>query len=395
MDYEVMAVFPGRGGVSRLTVSAPSPELLAATPALRGGVIVAQRALGQSAQRRRNGRFPLPLFTRQVLSLLKAGLSVVEGLETLAAQDQDSITSDVLAGLLTHLREGQSLSTALAQHPQAFPELYVATVRASERTGDLPEALQRYMIFHEKLADLRKKIVSAAIYPALLISVGTLVTLFLLGYVVPRFSLIFADSGRDPEGLSSLVFAWGGFINGHAGELALGAALLVAGLAALSSRPAVRAAAARAAWRMPALGRRLRQVYLARFYRTSGMLLRAGITLKATLGMVAEILPEALRDGLQQAVAAIEQGQPFSRAAQDGGLTTPVALRMIAVGERSGQLGEMMEAVASFYDEEINDFVDAFTRLFEPLLMTVIGGIIGGIVMLLYMPIFELAGNFQ
>jgi general secretion pathway protein F len=152
---------------------------------------------------------------------------------------------------------------------------------------------------------------------------------------------------------------------------------------------------ARTVWRIPALGERIRLVFLARFYRTTGMLLRAGIPLRTTLGMVADILPAALRPGLSRAIADIEQGQPFSKAAEGGGLTTPVALRMIAVGERSGQLGDMMEAVATFYDEEINRLVDTFTRLFEPLLMTVIGGVIGGIVLLLYMPIFELAGNFQ
>lgn len=387
-----MAVFPGLG-VSRLTVSAESPELLAAVPALQGGVIIASRPLNQRA--RRGGKFPLPLFTRQMLSLLNAGLTVVEGLETLSEQDQGSATSGILSSLLGHLREGQSLSSAMQCHPEAFPDLYVATVRASERTGDMPEALARYIVFHEKLADLKKKIVSAAIYPVLLMTIGALVTLFLLGYVVPRFALIFADSGRDPEGLSSLLFAWGGFINHHAGALAIGVVLSIAGLIGLFSLPAVRAAVARAAWRVPALGERIRLVFLARFYRTTGMLLRAGIPLKTTLGMVAEILPVALRPGLQQAIGDIEQGRPFSRAAEAGGLTTPVALRMIAVGERSGQLGDMMEAVATFYDEEINRLVDMFTRLFEPLLMTVIGGVIGGIVLLLYMPIFELAGNFQ
>lgn len=389
-----MAVFPGRG-VCRLTVAAESPELLAAAPALQGGVIVSSRPLGPRSGRTRGGKFPLPLFTRQMLSLLKAGLTVVEGLETLSEQDQGSATSEVLTQLLGHLREGQSLSTAMQHHPEAFPDLYVATVRASERTGDMPEALQRYIVFHEKLADLKKKIVSAAIYPVLLMSVGAIVTLFLLGYVVPRFALVFADSGRDPEGLSSLLFAWGGFINNHAAGLAIGVALAIAGLVGLFSLPPVRAAVARAAWRVPALGERIRLIFLARFYRTTGMLLRAGIPLKTTLGMVADILPVALRTGLLQAVADIEQGRPFSQAAERGGLTTPVALRMIAVGERSGQLGDMMEAVATFYDEEINRLVDMFTRLFEPLLMTVIGGVIGGIVLLLYMPIFELAGNFQ
>jgi general secretion pathway protein F len=394
MDYDVTAVFPGQG-ITRLKLAADSPDALAALPALAGGVIVSALPLGENRQRGRAGKFPLPLFTRQLLSLLQAGLTVVEGLETLAAQDQGSVTAEVLGSLLAHLREGQSLSAALQRHPAAFPDLYVATVKASERTGDMPEALQRYIVFHEKLADLKKKIVSAAIYPVMLMSVGALVTLFLLGYVVPRFSLVFADSGRDPEGLSSLLFAWGDFINQHAGGLAIGVVLGLAGLVGLFSLPAVRAAVARAVWRVPALGERIRLVFLARFYRTTGMLLRAGIPLKTTLGMVADILPAALRSGLQRAIADIEQGQPFSKAAEGGGLTTPVALRMIAVGERSGQLGDMMEAVATFYDEEINRLVDTFTRLFEPLLMTVIGGVIGGIVLLLYMPIFELAGNFQ
>lgn len=393
MEFEVTAIFPGQG-VTRLRVAAASAEALVNSPALRDAVVVSTRQLGSRRSRRR-GAFPLPLFTRQLLALQRAGLTVFEGLETLAAQDSDPFTAEVLEALIGHLREGLSLSAALQRHPEAFPELYVATVRASERTGDLSEALERYLVFHEKLAELKKKIVSAAIYPVLLIAIGGLVTLFLLGYVVPRFALVFADSGRDPEGLSSLLFAWGGFINQHAGGLAIASVLAIAGLVFLASLPAVRAAAARAVWRVPELGKHIRLVYLARFYRTTGMLLRAGIPLKTALGMIAEILPVALRPGLARSIVDIEQGRSFSQAAEAGGLTTQVALRMIAVGERSGQLGEMLESVAGFYDEEINRMVDTFTRLFEPLLMTVIGGVIGGIVLLLYMPIFELAGNFQ
>ena len=392
MEVDVTAILPGRG-VTRLRVAVDDASQVAAAPELAGGVVLS--ATVASAAKRRSGRFPLVLFARQLLALVRAGLTVVEGLETLVEQDRGSPLSATLERLLRRLREGQSLSTAMQADRDAFPELFIATVRASERTGDLPEALQRYVVFDERVAELKKKIVSAAIYPALLISVGGLVTLFLLGYVVPRFTLVFADSGRAPEGPSALLFAIGGLINGHAPELALGAALLVAGLAALGAHPAIRGAAVRTAWRMPGLGDRLRLVYLARFYRTTGMLLRAGIPLSTALGMIGELLPAALRDGLARAREAIAHGQPFSRAAEGGGLTTPVALRMVAVGERSGQLGAMMESVADFYDEEIRQMVDHLTRLFEPLLMAVIGVVIGGIVLLLYMPIFELAGNFQ
>ena len=394
MEYEVTAVFPGRG-ICRLRVVAERCEDLESLPELQGAAIIGQRTLAMTGGSSGARKFPLPLFTRQLLSLLRAGLTVFESLETLAAQDRGSPVALLLDDLLARLREGLPLSAALKRHPQVFPELYVATVKASERTGDMPEALQRYIVFHEKLAELRKKVVSAAIYPVLLISVGSIVTLFLLGYVVPRFALVFADSGRHPEGISGLLFAWGGFLNQHAGAMGVGVLLVLLGLAGLFSSPAVRAVAGRAVWRVPGLGERLRLFFLARFYRTSGMLLRAGIPLRTTLSMVADILPLALRSGLRSTVTGIEQGQPFSRAAESGGLTTPVALRMIAAGERSGQLGDMMESVAAFYDEEINRLVDTFTRLFEPLLMTFIGFVVGGIVLLLYMPIFELAGNFQ
>lgn len=393
MEFDVVAVLPGQK-VSRLRVSADSAAVLSQLPPLHGAVIVSAEAVTRVASQR-GGKFQLPLFTRQLLSLLEAGLNVVEGLETLAEQDQGSAAGEVLNGLLAALHQGLSLSQALQRYPAIFPELYVATVKASEQTGDMPEALRRYIAFDEKLRELKKKLLGAAIYPSLLLIVGGLVTFFLLAFVVPRFALVFADSGRQPEGLSALMFGWGNFVNQHTVGLLVGCLLVGGVLAALLSLPVVRAGLARLLWRLPSIGERLRIVYLARFYRTVGMLLRAGIPLRGSLLMVGAILPAALRPGLQEAVADIEQGQAFSEAAQRGGLSTPIARRMIVVGEKSGQLGAMLESVAAFYDEEIGRLVDTFSRLFEPLLMAGIGAVIGGIVLLLYMPIFELAGNFQ
>ena len=393
MEFDVIAVLPEQK-VSRLRVSADSAAALSQLPALHGAVIVSAEAVRQIASQRA-GKFQLPLFTRQLLSLLEAGLNVVEGLETLAEQDQGGSSGEILNGLLASLRQGLSLSQALQRYPMIFPDLYVATVKASEQTGDMPEALRRYIAFDEKLRELKKKLLGAAIYPSLLLIVGGLVTFFLLGFVVPRFALVFADSGRQPEGLSALLFGWGDFVNQHTVGLLVGCLLAGGALAALLSLAAVRAGLAQLIWRLPSIGERLRIVYLARFYRTVGMLLRAGIPLRGSLLMVGDILPAALRPGLLQAVADIEQGQAFSEAAQRAGLSTPIARRMIVVGEKSGQLGGMLESVATFYDEEIGRLVDTFSRLFEPLLMAGIGAVIGGIVLLLYMPIFELAGNFQ
>lgn len=394
MEFQVVALFPGQG-ISSLRVVADSAAELSLAPALNGAVIVSAEPATKNRSATRTAKFQLPLFTRQLLALLEAGLNVVEGIETLAEHENNSAAGRILNGLLGGLRQGLSLSQALQRFPDVFPDLYIATVKASERTGDMPEALHRYIAFDEKLRELKKKLFGAAIYPLLLLAVGTLVTFFLLGFVVPRFALVFADSGRQSEGLSALLFVWGDFVNQHAWGLALGGAMTVATLAGLLSLPVIRAVLGQWLWCLPAIGQRLRIVYLARFYRTIGMLLRAGIPLRSSLVMVIDVLPASMRAGLQLAVVDVEQGLPFSAAAERGGLSTPIARRMIAVGEKSGQLGDMMESVANFYDEEINRLVDLFSRLFEPLLMTGIGAVIGGIVLLLYMPIFELAGNFQ
>jgi general secretion pathway protein F len=148
-------------------------------------------------------------------------------------------------------------------------------------------------------------------------------------------------------------------------------------------------------WRIPALGERMRIYQLARFYRTLGMLLRGGIAVVPALGMVTGLLQSALRARLERAAQLVREGRPMSQAMETAGLVTPVALRMLRVGERSGRMGEMMDRIAAFHDEEMARWVDWFTRLFEPLLMAFIGIVIGLIVLLLYLPIFELAGTIQ
>ncbi len=148
-------------------------------------------------------------------------------------------------------------------------------------------------------------------------------------------------------------------------------------------------------WRIPAIGERLRIFQLARFYRTLGMLLKGGTPIVSALGSVAGLLDVSLKANMQSATLAIQQGQPVSTAMEQAGLTTPVALRMLRVGERGGKIGDMMERVAAFYDEELSRWIEWFTKLFEPLLMLFIGLVIGVVVLLLYMPIFELAGSVQ
>lgn len=394
MRYRVKALRPG-AGVTALTVEALDEAEAAARLRREGAQVLSIAAERGSWLAARRVRFPLTLFTQELIALLDAGLTLTEVLETLAEKEHRAESRQLIARLLATMREGRPFSAALAAQADAFPPLYAATVHAAERTGDLSPALARYLAYQNQVDTVKKKVLSASIYPLLLIGVGTLVIGFLLGYVVPRFATVYADAGRDLPWMSQMLLAWGAAVEAHGGWIALGITGAVAALVAALLQPATRAALTRLAWRTPAIGERLRTFELARFYRSLGMLLAGGIPVVPALGMVSGLLSAELRHGAATATEAIRRGEAISAAFAQGRLTTPVAVRLLRVGEKSGRMGEMMERIAVFHDEEMARWVDWFTRLFEPLLMVFIGLTIGLIVVLLYMPIFELAGSIQ
>lgn len=345
---------------------------------------------------KRGARFDLVLFSQELLALLNAGLNLVEAMETLAEKEARPDAKMMLEKLINALYEGQTFSTTLANFPDIFPDVYTASVKASEKTGDMPEALGRYISYATQMEQVKKRLVSASIYPVILITTGLIVTLFLMIYVVPKFSKIYNEASRsDLPFLSQVLMSWGGWVSGHVSWVLIGLAASVAGLVFAVTRPALREAVLKFLWRRKNIGEQLRVFQLARFYRTTGMLLRGGIPMVTALGMVSGLLHPSLRERLVVATNEVREGQSFSQVMDNNGLTTPVASRMLRVGERSGRMGEMMERIAQFYDEDMARFVDWFTKLFEPLLMVVIGLIIGGVVILMYMPIFELAGSIQ
>lgn len=363
----------------------------------RGYTVVAVRPSSAWFARRggTDARFPVQLFSQELLVLLNAGLSLVEAIETLAEKERRGEFRAVLERIVAILREGRPLSAALGEFPTAFSALYVATVRAAERTSDLSPALARYVAYQSQLDAVRKRIVNASIYPLVLLSVGGMVTLFLLLYVVPRFGRVYEDRSADLPLFSRMLLSWGQLIEGH-GLLVLGALVTAIIAAVLALRqPAVRAALADLLWRIPALGERAKVYQLARFYRTTGMLLKGGTPLVAALDMARELLHPALRERLAAARRAISEGRGVAEAMEANGLVTAVALRMLVVGEQGGNMHEMMERIAGFHDEELERWAERFTRTFEPILMAAIGLVIGAIVVLMYMPIFELAGNLQ
>jgi len=340
-------------------------------------------------------RFPTTLFTIELRALLEAGLSLVEALAALAEREGDPGRARVIAGILEALSEGEPYSRALGRFPEAFPELYLATVRAAERTGDLKEALSRYVAYREDMDRVRKHLLASLLYPAILAGVGVLVIAFLTLYVVPRFARIYEDSALALPFFSGLLLALGRAVDAHAGSFAALALLAALGLAYAAGRADVRAWFARTLWRVPGLGERLRAHGLARMYRTAGMLLRSGVPALRALEMVEGLLAPHLRPALGRAAMALETGQALSAALSAQGFSTPVAARLMRVGEGAGKMGEMLERAARFHDDETARFVDAFTRIFEPALMALLGLAVGGIVVLMYMPVFELAGSVR
>ncbi|MDH5479703.1 MAG: type II secretion system F family protein [Nitrosomonas sp.] len=394
MRFEVKAVLTGKGTV-RLELEANNEEEARRQVAEQGGMVLSIQKSFVGFSFKSKTHFPLVHFSQELLSLSTAGLSLVESIETLVDKEQDSGNRRIIQDLLARLYEGVTFSRALEDYPEAFPTLYVATIRASERTGDLPEALTRFITYQTQMDFVRKKLVGASIYPILLLVVGLLVSIFLLVFVVPKFSAIYDDVGADLPWLSVMLIKWGQFVHERGGELAIMALALIAGMFYAVTRSAFRAYVLQLLWRIPAIGEHMRVYQLARFYKTLGMLLRGGIPVTQALEMVSGLLQSHFRPKVGAAALHIREGKTISSAMEMEGLTTAVGNRMLRVGERTGQMGDMMERIGNFHDEEIARWVEWTTKLIEPILMAVIGVVIGGIIILMYMPIFDLAGSIN
>ena len=395
MRYLVTAV---RGSNELLTVEVEAPDVssVQSHTDLRGYTILSVKPKQFSFPSfKKSNKFPVLLFSRELLALLAAGLSLTETINTLVEKELNAENRKLLDSLRTSLYQGKSLSVAMQAFPKVFTEFYVATISASERTGSLTEALDRYVRFQEQADVIKKRIVSASVYPALLIFVGGLVSLFLMFYVVPRFSAVYEDIRGDMPFFSQLLLGWGRLVAQHA-TVMIGSIVVAFGMAGYwLSQPAARVWLMKTIQRIPAVGERVRHYQLARLYRTLGMLLRGGIPVVTAIDMAKGLLGADLQTRLSLAGRDIREGVTTSQAMDKYQLSTTVSSRMLRVGERSGQMGEMMERTAEFMDEELSRWIDWFTKLFEPLLMAFIGIVIGFIVVLMYMPIFELASSIQ
>lgn len=367
---------------------------VAAVLGLSPAALLAVEPVAAKPLKARGGRFPRRQFAQQLAVLLRAGIPLLEALQTLQSQDNPPAVSGALAGVIERIQLGESFSAALASQPAAFDDLFVAVVEASERSGQVEQALFEQASYLAWTEQLRGKLVAAAIYPAMLVTAGTAVVLFLLVFVVPRFAGLLDGVGGDLPLASRVLIAVGSFSGAHPAALLLIAAGLVA-LPVWAWRRGLREALQARLWRLPLIGPRLHLLALAQLYRCLAMLLLAGVPIVPALTNARGVTAAHLRAALDRATEAVRLGERLSLSLQREGLATPVSLRMLRVGEHSGELGSMLAQAAGFYDEELTRLSDLVTRLINPALMLVMGLVIGTVVVLMYLPIFQLVDQVQ
>lgn len=337
----------------------------------------------------------LVLFVQELHALATAGLSITETLETLLERSANPQVQHVMQTLLVHLREGKRLSQAMQLQPEVFPALLVGIVQSAEDTSDLPQALNRYVQYETQLQGLKHKVISAAIYPLILLCVGGGVALFLLGYVVPRFSTVYQGSGRPLPLASQWLLDWGLWMTQHQ----LASFMLLGVVVAWASWRLVQWRRSGNWWvvlkAFPGARPRLEILELSRLYLTLSMLLEGGIPIRRAMQLAAAVITPTKQTAWNAVRQQVTEGRHLTESMEQHGFSTPVASRLLRVGERSGQIGAMLGKTAAFYESETSRWIDRFSKSFEPILMAIIGIVIGLIVILLYMPVFDLAGSLQ
>lgn len=391
MHFDVRVLEQGQ--VRRLRLEAASADALAAQLNAQGRLPLSLRASRPTTIGA--GRFDSALFLQELCSLLQAGIGVVEALQVELRKARRAGERQVLQQLNAALQSGASLSMALSEQSEHFDPLLVASVRASETSGTLLPALQRYLDYRAQVHRVQSAVVSALLYPLTLLGVGLLVLTFLLLFVLPRFAQIFSDLGRALPLFSRLLMQLGGFVEAHRlsllGLLGFGVALLVWAL----FTPSRRQKSLQVLWRLPGLGARLDQFARARLFRMIALLLDSGLPLLQSCRLLQGMLNPTLDAKLKRAAQAVAAGHTFSQALHAQNLVCPVADSLLGAGERGGNLAQALHRVADHYDADNTRWLDRFMRLFEPLLMLLLGLLIGGVVVMMYMPVFELAGALQ
>jgi general secretion pathway protein F len=390
MRFVVRSMAPGAAAVAEAQLDAASEAEVRQRIAAQGHVLFSVQATQHAP---RAPRFDVAWWCRELRTLLRSGMTVVEAIDTLAAGRHDPVRDRVHSGLLAALMQGQSLSRAMTT-VGGFPQVLVAGVIASERTSTLVDALDDYLRYEEMVERLRRQAVSAAIYPAVVIALGIAITQFLLLFVIPRFSRMYGDRQAGLSTATEVVLWLSRLLQQHLVWVVVAMMLLaVLFVVALREGWLVRACSAMAESNAE-LRTQIDHFRLAKLYQSLALMVRGGYTVDEALAVGEALdLGPRLQVALVRTRADIGRGRTASSAFANAGLTEVVTERLLAVGERTGAFETVLQTIADRHAERFTTFVERATRIVEPLLLLIVALVVGGIVVMMYMPIFDMANS--
>ncbi len=389
------------GSVFVKEAEAESPEALRKELEDNGYLVLhlaKRRAIGLGADffQKRLKTEDFLVFNQELLVLIRAGLPIVQSLDILADRTPIPAFKDALVDVKTEIRGGKALSDSMARHPRFFPELYCNSLRAGERTGNLAEVLERFIIYQKKLLDVKIKLKTAVTYPIFLVGVTILLLVFLLTYVVPSFTQIYADTQSSLPMPTIILMNVTQFLKTYIlFFIALGAALVFA-FRAWYKTPGGRLKTDSYLLKVPLLGETIRGYIISTMTRTLATILSGGIPMLQALEMVAKsVTNRAISEKLRYTQERVREGISLAASLEETKIMPVMTIRMIEVGEATGALESMLDDISTFYEDEVNVRVQRMTNLIEPVIMLSMGAVVGTIVIIMYLPIFELAGTVK
>jgi type IV pilus assembly protein PilC len=379
----------------RSSVEAGTEEAAIASLLKRNLLVVAIQEKAAKKGRTGGGRVPamdLVIFTRQLATMIDAGLAMVQSLQGLAEQTSNKVMRDVIKDVCSRVEGGDSFSEALQKHPKAFNRLFICMVAAGERGGLLAEILARLATYLENAARIRKKVKSAMMYPTVVTVVAILITGFLLVKVVPVFGDVFSTFGAELPAPTQYLINISNFVRHWILLIVLGVGGMVYGWFYF-----IKTAAGRQFWdsrriKLPIFGAIAHKICLARFNRTLASLVRSGVPILEVLQIVSQTVDNVVMEkAIKAAALDIERGESISTALSKHPVFPSMTIRMVTAGEQTGKLDNMLERVADFLDEEIETTLAGLMSLIEPLLIVFLGVVVGGMVICMFLPIFKLS----
>ena len=333
------------------------------------------------------------VFTRQFATMIDSGLPLVQCLDILSSQQENKVFKEILLKVKETVEGGSTFADALSKHPKAFDDLYVNLVAAGEIGGILDTILNRLAAYIEKAMKLKKQIKGAMVYPTTIMSIAVIVVGVILIFVIPTFAKMFADFGGELPAPTKFVIALSNFIVKY---ILLIIGLIFATVVAIKkyyATPKGRKVIDALALKAPIAGPLIRKVSVAKFTRTLGTMISSGVPIMDGLEIVAKTAGNKIvEEAIYKVRQAISEGKTMAEPLQECGVFPPMVVQMISVGEATGAMDAMLNKIADFYDDEVDDAVSAMTAMMEPLLMVFLGTTVGGLVVAMYLPIFKLAG---